>query len=337
MKHILFILLFTSSLFSLSSLPFANLRSELMSAKESLVSIKNRELLQGIDARYLNEYKTLSSFEETILQDSNIDKKESKLYLKKLRNLNATYEELLSSTRAKILQTIHQDNYPLFLNLVESHLPRLFEKTSFTNDAINYYKHNEEIQKSSVMLKEIEYVQAKRVAKEELIKVKEQQEKKQQQVRPRKQKEVARKVVQTNNIDVRHMKSAYLDPRLKNKRERAFTPWMSKQVHQDRYDNGYYQKAKMYPAYVEVDKEGNRRVLEIPYKPKFYWSSTSGKLFQNFKKKHIRHTLNGKRLLFVHIKNVDGVKIYTGIWITSEYLGRELAKLNKYGIYGVYQ
>jgi len=133
------------------------------------------------------------------------------------------------------------------------------------------------------------------------------------------------------------MTTAYLDPMLHNKRERAFTPWMSKQAHQKRFNNGYYKKAKTYPAYVEVDKEGNRRVLEIPYEPKFYWSSTSGRLFKSFKKIHIGHTLNGKRLLSLYIRRVDGLNIYNGLWITSEYLERELKKLNAYGIYGVYQ
>jgi len=335
MKHLLILTLFISSLFSLSTLPFATLRSELSNAKESLVEMQDRNSLQGIDANYLNEYQTIVQFEKSILQDGSINKQESKLYLKKLRTLNGTYEELLSSLRAQINKSIHQDDYTLFLHLVESHLPRLFEKSSFTYNAINYYKQNEKIQKSDVMLKEIEYAKAKKVAEKALQEEPILEQKSQEQVTAT--KKVQKRAVQTNNIDVRYMKSAYLDPKLRYKREQAFTPWMSKKEHQQRYDNGYYKKAKVYPAYVEVDKEGNRRVLEIPYEPKFYWSSTSGRLFRSFKKIHIRHTLNGKRLLFVHIQKVDGVKIYTGIWITSEVLERELAKLNAYGIYGVYQ
>ena len=129
------------------------------------------------------------------------------------------------------------------------------------------------------------------------------------------------------------MKTAYLDPKLFAKREKAFSSWMSKQEYQSRFSNGYYKNNSSYPAYIEVDLNGNRRVLEIPSEPKTHWSSLSGRLYNNFKKNHVRNTLNGLQLLSLEIKVIDGVKIYTGTWVMREYHNRELIKLHTYGIY----
>ncbi len=129
------------------------------------------------------------------------------------------------------------------------------------------------------------------------------------------------------------MRTAYLDPKLFAKREQAFTPWMSKQEYQSRFNNGYYKRQNTYPAYIELDRNRNRRVLEIAYEPKFYWSCTSRRFYNKFKKLHLGHTLNAKSILSLHKQKIDSVNIYTGIWLSKEYINRERAKLNAYGIY----
>ena len=124
-----------------------------------------------------------------------------------------------------------------------------------------------------------------------------------------------------------------MDPKLFAKREQAFTPWISKREYQSRFDNGYYKQKGVYPAYIEIDANGNRRVLEIAYEPKFYWSCTSGRFFNKFKKIHLRHTLNGKQLFSMHIIRVDGVKVYTGVWLSREQISRERNKLIVFGVH----
>ena len=84
---------------------------------------------------------------------------------------------------------------------------------------------------------------------------------------------------------------------------------------------------------MELDRYGNRRVIEIPYEPRFYWNVTSGRLLKYFKKRHIQQTMNGKKLLTMSIIQKSGVTLYTGTWISSEAFEREAKKLEKLGIY----
>ncbi len=115
-----------------------------------------------------------------------------------------------------------------------------------------------------------------------------------------------------------------------------FTPWLSKKIYQSRFNNGYYKDNALYPAYVELDNQGNRRVVEIAYEPRFYWSVTSGRLAKEFNKLHIKHTMNGKKLLSMSIKTKQGVSLYTGTWISSSQIERESKKLKALGIYPPY-
>jgi len=46
-------------------------------------------------------------------------------------------------------------------------------------------------------------------------------------------------------------------------REEKFTRWLSRKEYQSRFKNksAYYKKQKTYPAYIEMDTLGNRRVV----------------------------------------------------------------------------
>jgi len=332
MKFILSFFILVSSLLSLSTLPYASLNKQLLDAQEKLQDLSHKQKLLAVQKHYIAEYNKLTRYEKVILKDSNIDKQQAKTYLKKLRKLSAMYEELLSATRANTSKMINERNYISFLNIVDANLPKFFEKPSFTKSAIEYYEKNKNLQESTVMQREITYAKVKRESKEiiaaqniQLIETK-----------PRSVSFQDRSQLQTapdTNMQLRYMKTAYLDPKLSAKRQRAFSPWMSKKEYQSRFDNGYFKRKNVYPAYIEMDKSGNRRVLEIPYEPRFYWSCTSGRLYNKFKKIHVGHTVNGKTLLSLHIQRVDGLAVYTGIWLSKEYHNRELVKLNSYGIY----
>lgn len=341
MRFFYFSLLLISSLTALSSLPYTNLSSKLINAKEKLQKLSTTQALSPSQKNYINECDQLTIYSDEILKDADVSKKEAKLYLKKLRSLDATYEEVLANTRVNAEKAISKDDYAKFLSIIESDLPNLFEKSSFTKSAIGYYELNSKFQKSSVMQREVQLDKAKKAAKEEkrvatleildkLIQLKEPSPKAQPYTS---NTASTSSITHTSNQKLKYMKTAYLDPKLFAKREQAFTPWLSKREYQSRFDDGYYKRKRVYPAYIELDKSGNRRVLEIAYEPKFYWSCTSGRLYNKFKKIHIGHTLNGKKLLSLHIQVVDGVKIYTGTWLSEEYINRELNKLGAYGIY----
>jgi len=118
-------------------------------------------------------------------------------------------------------------------------------------------------------------------------------------------------------------------------REEKFTRWLSSREYQSRFKNKstFYKIHKMYPAYIEMDTLGNRRVIDIDYEPKFHWRCTSARTKEEFKKVHIKETLNrGKKLLSLSIINKDGIDIYTGTWVSKDVFERESKKLEKYGI-----
>ena len=118
-------------------------------------------------------------------------------------------------------------------------------------------------------------------------------------------------------------------------REEKFTRWLSSKEYHLRFKNksNFYKKHKMYPAYIEMDTLGNRRVIDTNYEPKFYWRCTSVRSKEEFKKIHIQETLNrGKKLLSLSILNKDGIDVYAGTWVSEDVFERESKKLQKYGI-----
>ena len=139
----------------------------------------------------------------------------------------------------------------------------------------------------------------------------------------------------TNDLSSRSIVGSKLDVVHFPEREAHFTEWLPNKTYQKRFKNksSYYKRHHTYPAYIEMDTLGNRRVLEVSYEPSFHWRASSGRLKEEFKKIHIRETLNrGKKLLSLHIMNKDGEDIYTGVWVSAEVFDREAKKLKKVGI-----
>ncbi len=140
---------------------------------------------------------------------------------------------------------------------------------------------------------------------------------------------------QDSNFDfdkkIKYLQTSYIDPSKHINRKEVFSKWMTLKEYQRKFAIGYYQK--IFPAYIELDNYGNRRVLEVQYEPKFYWLVKSGRLFKEFKKIHIQQTMNGKQLLSLHIYQKDRVKIFSGVWVSKEVFNRETKKLLTYGIY----
>jgi len=140
-----------------------------------------------------------------------------------------------------------------------------------------------------------------------------------------------------NNSDalsnIKNLNYSRLSIDKKVQRDKKFTQWLSKSEYQTRFNNGYYKKYSIYPAYVELDSQGNRRTIEIEYEPRFYWSVTSGRLFRDFQREHVKHIMNGKKLLTMSVIIKQGIELYTGTWISSTQFERESKKLASFGIY----
>ena len=119
----------------------------------------------------------------------------------------------------------------------------------------------------------------------------------------------------------------------KNIREKNFSPWLSKKEFQALFDTGHFKKRRSYPIYTELDANGNRRNIEIPYEPKFYWSVKTARLLQNFQRHHVNYLMNGKKLLNMSVTVKGGVKLYSGVWVSKHVFQREAKKMAQYGIY----
>jgi len=116
------------------------------------------------------------------------------------------------------------------------------------------------------------------------------------------------------------------------KRKGIFSKWLSALEHKKRIKNKYYKTT--YPAYIEMDSLGNRRILEMDLKPDFHWHVSAGHLLDEFPKMHIKQTMNnGKSLLSLFIIERDGFKVFTAVWVSNSVFSRESKKLLAYGIY----
>ncbi len=128
------------------------------------------------------------------------------------------------------------------------------------------------------------------------------------------------------------VQASQLDSAKDAKRKKVFSKWLSAYEHKKRFKNKYYQKT--YPAYVEMDSLGNRRILEIDKKPGFSWYVSTGHLLEEFPKMHIKQTMNNeKSLLSLYIIKRDGFKVFSAVWVSNRVFSREAKNLQAYGIY----
>jgi len=128
------------------------------------------------------------------------------------------------------------------------------------------------------------------------------------------------------------VQASQLNSSMDAKRKVVFSKWLSALEHKKRIKNKYYKKT--YPAYIEMDSLGNRRVLEIDLKPDFHWHVSAGHLLDEFPQMHIKQTMNnGKSLLSLYIIEKDGFKVFTAVWVSNSVFSRESKKLQAYGIH----
>jgi len=137
----------------------------------------------------------------------------------------------------------------------------------------------------------------------------------------------------SKRLDLNSAQSSHLNSFHKYERENAFSSWISAAKWQKLFSSGYFIDNKLVPIYTEINEYGERRYIQIDYEPSYYWVIYTGKTFSVFKKQHTKQMMEGKRLLTLHISEVDSQKFYTGVWVSANSYERERKKLEKFGIY----
>lgn len=319
MRFILLSLLSLSLLHSLSTLPYIQLSSELYDAKERLTYMQNVKQIQQVSTRYIEESQDVKKLEKYILQDGDVTKNEAGLYLKALRRLDSTYEGVLLIARSSLKSAMKENDYETFLTIVNSDLPRFFDKSSLQNDATTYYEANKKNRKNMAMERELQDVKSKRLAQKLQAEEEEALHKAQQ--------ELIVKILGNSKISLNQNKQT-----IPIVQENAFTRWMPQKEYQAQYNNGHYQRTNTYPIYIEVDSKGNRRVIPVQRESKVLWSTTSGRLYKDFKKISLKHKMKGKALLSRSVQKIDGMNVYSGVWVEEAYFNREANKLASLGL-----
>ena len=337
MKILLTLIFLHTLVFSLSMLPYQSLYSKLNLANTKLESLKNfnESDLDLAIKTYSNKFKSFNDYANQLLKKDNLEKQEQKEYLKKLRKLNSEYEKILYLTKSSLNKSIENENFTQFHKIIDANLDDIFKENAIKLKSINFYKKHKGKKYSKVLENEIKLQkEIEKTNKEEQKYLAQLEAQKNQTSQVIVQAPVSSKYKQTQTapVDVKYLESSKLDSSKHSVREAKFTRWLSKREHQDRFDNGYYKKSNTYPAYMEMDNHGNRRVLEIPYEEKFYWQTTTGVSIKDFKRIHTHRILNGKKLLSLYIIKVNGIKFYCGTWVSEEQFAREANKLKVFGI-----
>jgi len=125
--------------------------------------------------------------------------------------------------------------------------------------------------------------------------------------------------------------ASHIDKEHANLRKELFSEWMTPAEFSNLFSTKYFKK-NVYPAYTEVNALGQKRFLTIKWEAPLWWRIASARTFKDFKKVYTKETMYGKKLLSLHIIEVDSVKFYSSFWVTASLFERERAKLKQLGI-----
>ena len=337
MRFLFILFIAYSFAFSVTFLPYQSLYTKLTQTNIKLQALKDINNLKSAIQNYSANINELKTYSNSLLEKEKFEKKDQMEYLKKLRKMDSQYQHILYMLRNSVDKSITSNDLSQFKKIMDTNLKEILNKEPLKSSSIEFYKkhrskyHNKILEDEIKLQKEIQITKEKEA--EYLADLEAKKNKK--TVQTAYQNNTTQNNINTTSsepVPARLLRSSKLDSNKEGIREKKFTRWLSKREHQDRYDTGYYKKYNVYPAYVEMNQYGNRRVIEIPYEPKFYWATNSGISFKDFKKNNALRELNGKKLISLYIYEFDGVKLYTGTWISKNMWAREVAKLKKFGI-----
>ncbi len=131
--------------------------------------------------------------------------------------------------------------------------------------------------------------------------------------------------------DIANLHTSYIEPDKRAQIEAQMTPWMSRDAYQKLLDE-YQKEQKEYPLYIEVNPDGDRRMLVVNKEP-FSWTVSSGMDLPYFRTKDTKQSVGGKKLLSLQVMNVNGVKFYTAVWVAKTHWEHEAKRLRAMGIH----
>lgn len=331
-------LIFCTSLYGVAFIPYEKLSNKLHTTNERLQNIPG---IEKVKQEYASEIQSLSEYEKKMLDDGDVSAKEAKQYLKKLRKIDQSREKVLMHVRENLREAVTGDDYSQFSHIINAKLPEFFKDTDSLVLAVGYYKSskhpkNKEMEYILSLLKKYEEAKKNAIALEDAQKKQQQQQAVQQPSAPvttATPKQVNFPATATGKFpNAETLRASYLDPARKAQREQAFTPWISRGEYQRRFDSGYFVKRKIFPIYVEIDDNGNRRYIGVPTDGIKYVVK-SARFFKDFKKLYIKYNLFGKKLISLHITRINGYPIYSGVWVAKSGYVQQVQKLQPYGIY----
>ena len=119
---------------------YKQLGTPLYKSAEAFVKYKDNANLHEQILAYID--KASKSLETGLNVDSSVSKKDKKIYLKELRDLQNSYDKLLHALHESIDLSIKKDDYELFLKLTSYAFDGLFSNSNNRNRAIAFYsKH----------------------------------------------------------------------------------------------------------------------------------------------------------------------------------------------------
>ncbi len=144
MKPLLFTLMFAATLFA-DNYPqlFAQLATPLYKTGVQLQPLVKHEVLKTPVSDYSEQCKRVLEFGKNA--EKSADSKEKTIYLKKLRGLQEKHDSLSIFLQKQLSQSMDDNDYPLFLSMVNTEADLFFERPDTKEEIYRYYnKHRNE-------------------------------------------------------------------------------------------------------------------------------------------------------------------------------------------------
>jgi len=150
MKTLLFMLMFTATLCA-ENYPhlFAQLGTPLYKTEVQLQPLAKNESLKAPILDYCAQCSITLEFGKSAEQSA--DNKEKTAYLKKLRGLQEGYGRLTVFLQKQLSQSMKNNDYPLFLSLVNTEADLFFERSNTKEEIYRYYKKHKSEKRSAYL------------------------------------------------------------------------------------------------------------------------------------------------------------------------------------------
>ena len=154
MKTLLVLLALSLTLFA-NGYPtlFAQLGTPLYEANGQLQALAQQETLKSPLLIYNTQCRKILAFGQKAALSA--DKQQKNAYLKKLRKLQKSYDDLAALLQKQTFQTIKTDDYELFMTMVNTEADLFFQKPKLKEAIYHYYNKHKNRERSPSLSKRI--------------------------------------------------------------------------------------------------------------------------------------------------------------------------------------